>query len=320
MIKQTPKYADSITFKPNAYGQELHNPLGNHSWSDESLSSNKTYDLFLDHDDEKTSKPSCLTITTHTNACTVSHLGIGIAARTAAALLNVISTTTTSSANSVSLVVSLTERRSTLSLQYPYNPLSHTKTKNIPQQPSFHYHTQINKNNHLPSFITEYSNTLTKPESSTVQSSPHSLITNTLRSLFTTISSDSHPFQRSLSFRCDYFNSNAWWTAKEARRVELVQTVPMSSTHPWFRVFPTYSFKGDVHNEIELLHFHWFPSNQRFNYAFLPESIHHTIWNHSSFFLSFPLYTTLITRFIECKTCLLPILHVLVERIVWNEY
>ena len=47
---------------------------------------------------------------------TMSHLGIRVTARTASALLDVISTATASSADGVSLVVSLTERGSTLGL------------------------------------------------------------------------------------------------------------------------------------------------------------------------------------------------------------
>ena len=61
--------------------------------------------------------------------CTVTHLGIGISARAAAALLNVEGTTTASSADGVRLCMSLTERRSTLSLQTRYSPHSLKRQK-----------------------------------------------------------------------------------------------------------------------------------------------------------------------------------------------
>ena len=51
------------------------------------------------------------------NAPTVSHLSIGVTARSASALLNVEGTAVASSANGVSLGVSLTKRGGTLGLQ-----------------------------------------------------------------------------------------------------------------------------------------------------------------------------------------------------------
>lgn len=55
--------------------------------------------------------------TTNITQPTMSHLRIGITTRTTTTLLNVIGTTTASSADGVSLIVSLTKRWSTLSLQ-----------------------------------------------------------------------------------------------------------------------------------------------------------------------------------------------------------
>ena len=57
------------------------------------------------------------TIFVHAKEPTVSHLGIGVTARSASALLNVESTAVASPADGVSLGVSLTKRGGTLGLQ-----------------------------------------------------------------------------------------------------------------------------------------------------------------------------------------------------------
>ena len=57
------------------------------------------------------------TILVHSKEPTVSHLGIGVTARSASALLNVEGTAVASSADGVSLGVSLTKRGGTLGLQ-----------------------------------------------------------------------------------------------------------------------------------------------------------------------------------------------------------
>ena len=57
------------------------------------------------------------TILLHSNEPTVSHLSIGVTARSASALLNVEGTAVASSADGVSLGVSLTKRSGTLGLQ-----------------------------------------------------------------------------------------------------------------------------------------------------------------------------------------------------------
>ena len=67
------------------------------------------------------------TILLHSNEPTVSHLSIGVTARSASALLNVEGTAVASSADGVSLGVSLTKRSGTLGLQRGY---SNSKTKN----------------------------------------------------------------------------------------------------------------------------------------------------------------------------------------------
>ena len=92
----------------------------------------------------------------------MSHLRIRITTRTTTTLLNVISTTTTSSANGVCLIMSLTERRSTLSLQ-PCKQLLHKLHKHSSQS---QIQFNIKQINYLPCFNSEYSNTMAKPEES----------------------------------------------------------------------------------------------------------------------------------------------------------
>lgn len=97
---------------------------------------------------------------TNSTPPTVSHLRIGIATRSTSTLLNVVSTTTTSSANSVCLSVSFTKRRSTLSLQNSYKRLP----QNFHKKPLFQIQEMQNSIKiafrNLPCSNLEYSNTL----------------------------------------------------------------------------------------------------------------------------------------------------------------
>ena len=124
---------------------------------------------------------SSLTTTTRTLQCpvvyahttptlaTVSHLRIGIATRSTSTLLNVVGTTTTSSANSVCLRMSFTKRRSTLSLQNSYKRLP----QNFHKKPFFQIQEIRNSVKivfvNLPCSNLEYSNTLNIPEDPDVQ-------------------------------------------------------------------------------------------------------------------------------------------------------
>ena len=106
---------------------------------------------------------------TNSTPPTVSHLRIGIATRSTSTLLNVVSTTTTSSANSVCLSVSFTKRRSTLSLQNSYKRLP----QNFHKKPLFQIQEMQNSIKiafrNLPCSTLEYSNTLNIPEDPDVQ-------------------------------------------------------------------------------------------------------------------------------------------------------
>ena len=106
---------------------------------------------------------------TNSTPPTVSHLRIGIATRSTSTLLNVVSTTTTSSANSVCLSVSFTKRRSTLSLQNSYKRLP----QNFHKKPLFQIQEMQNSIKiafrNLPCSNLEYSNTLNIPEDPDVQ-------------------------------------------------------------------------------------------------------------------------------------------------------
>ena len=103
------------------------------------------------------------TILVHSKEPTVSHLGIGVTARSASALLNVEGTAVASSADGVSLGVSLTKRSGTLGLQRGYN---NSKTKNTRRQKWNSLSAaqeKLNSFHHIPFSKKEYSNTFGFP-------------------------------------------------------------------------------------------------------------------------------------------------------------
>ena len=157
--QQTHTFADSSIFTLSAYEQEPRFPPGNCSWSDGSSSSNSSCDPFPDQ------------LSTHINTIpfhsTVSHLRIGVTTRTAAALLNVISTTTASSANRVGLIMSLTKWRSTFRLPSPLALPLHSTL--LSSHLLFHFilHHFLRSFIYLPFAFKEYSNTLSTPERQT---------------------------------------------------------------------------------------------------------------------------------------------------------
>ena len=104
------------------------------------------------------------TILLHSNEPTVSHLSIGVTARSASALLNVEGTAVASSADGVSLGVSLTKRSGTLGLQRGY---SNSKTKNTRMHRWNPLPIALDESNpvhHIPFSKKEYSNTFGFPE------------------------------------------------------------------------------------------------------------------------------------------------------------
>ena len=94
----------------------------------------------------------------------MSHLSIGVTARSASALLNVEGTAVASSADGVSLSVSLTKRSGTLGLQRGY---SNSKTKNTRMHRWNPLPIALDESNpvhHIPFSKKEYSNTFGFPE------------------------------------------------------------------------------------------------------------------------------------------------------------
>ena len=147
----------------------------------------------------------------------MSHLRIGVSARTTTALLDVESTTTASSANRVGLVMSLTKWRSTFRLSSSLVPLCTNTLLLVHLFCYFILPCILLSVIHLPFAFKEYSNTLSTPEretfsgysSSSKQSSLHKpILFHYTPIYFTTYIRHNGPFTVSIIYNSfDSFHS-----------------------------------------------------------------------------------------------------------------